>query len=484
MDRVLHPKMVLCLLLVSAFLISCKEGEKLANQAPETQIFLEEINLSGNDRLNSVVRMHWSGEDPDGYVAGYELSFDAQAWSFVTVQDSQFRFNIPPGSDTTDISFYVRAIDNEDFADPTPAFLSVPVKNTPPSMVLDTVKLIPDTVYGVFSTLWASEDLDGNETLDSLFIRLNDGPWYPLGRQISFATFVPTEPTQTGTQEAEVFLNLAPSLAPSRIQGLRVGQMNRVYVQARDIAGSLSPIDSSREFYVRPQTSDLLVVNVHSLPEPLELYQQILGQVYPNYDYLDLKNEIPPFWDPTFGIFLQQYDKVFWFGDGLQFTEFGDQMLMEVAGNQLQIFLNQGGKLFVTTKFSNDYNNREAAAISPIFSFSPMDSLSSSSGQARVTSGSIGTPINAFADFDSLECAVFTGGADPFYAKNSSNSVFTIYLIAAGGWVGPNTIGGTTRFRNGEINQVFFSMELHRLNQRPAAVQSLFDRVLNTSFNW
>ncbi|MEM7660487.1 MAG: hypothetical protein AAF399_30570, partial [Bacteroidota bacterium] len=191
---------------------SCDTGEPLPNQAPETRIFLDEINLTGQDRLNSVVRMHWLGEDPDGYVTAYDLSFDEQTWFTTTATDSTFQLDIPAGSDTVDIPFYVRAIDNEGLVDPEPAFLSIPVRNTPPIAIFDTVNVLPDTVYGLLSARWEVDDLDGIETLDRLFLRINEGEWFSIDPRIDFVSLHPEEPTQLGTQGMKVYLGLTSDL--------------------------------------------------------------------------------------------------------------------------------------------------------------------------------------------------------------------------------------------------------------------------------
>ena len=270
-------KLILPLLMLS--LMACEEGQLLDNLPPDTRIFLKEINLSGDERLNSVVRLHWSGEDQDGYVKGYELSFDQTSWSFVTTQDSTFRFDILPGSDTTDIDFYVRAIDDKDLADPSPAYLRIPIKNAPPVARLDTLKSVPDTVNSIFSLLWTVSDLDGPETLDSTYIRINDGPWYRLEPRITFATFVPEAPMIAGGQAARVYAEASGQLLPFAISGLRVGADNRIYLRVRDIAGTFSATDSSDLFFVRRQGGDLLVVDAHTSTDADEVYFPILSSV-------------------------------------------------------------------------------------------------------------------------------------------------------------------------------------------------------------
>ena len=89
----------LALILVFA---GCKTGAELENLAPETKIFLDKINTP--DRLTSVVTMHWSGEDPDGYVKMYEISFDNATWVKTSRTDSTFRFSIE-NTNVEDVQF-------------------------------------------------------------------------------------------------------------------------------------------------------------------------------------------------------------------------------------------------------------------------------------------------------------------------------------------------------------------------------------------
>ncbi len=98
------PKAFVWLSLIALSFTACETGSPLDNLPPDTKIFVDKIELSGPNRLNSVVRLRWSGEDQDGYVKGYELSFDEQNWDFVQETDSTFKFDIPVGSETTDIT--------------------------------------------------------------------------------------------------------------------------------------------------------------------------------------------------------------------------------------------------------------------------------------------------------------------------------------------------------------------------------------------
>ncbi|MEL7339281.1 MAG: hypothetical protein AAGM67_02260, partial [Bacteroidota bacterium] len=127
-----YLRLILILFGSSLLVTACDKGEPFENLPPETSLFLQDINLNGQNRLNSVVRIYWSGEDQDGYVIGYEISTDGQNWGFTSETDSTFFFSIPFGQDSVDVTLFARAIDNDSVADPEPASLIVPLKNRPP----------------------------------------------------------------------------------------------------------------------------------------------------------------------------------------------------------------------------------------------------------------------------------------------------------------------------------------------------------------
>lgn len=469
--------------LILGSLASCEKGSPLGNMPPETRIFLDDIALTGPDRLNSVVQLHWSGEDEDGFVTGFELSFDNVNWAAVQTQDSTFRFDLLPGSDTTDIDFYVRALDNEETRDPTPAYLRIPIKNEPPVALLDTIKTIPDTVISVFATLWSVEDIDGENTLDSVFVRMNNGPWVPLPSTARFLTVVPSEPTQSGSQTAVLYVGAENQPQTAVMEDLRVGGDNQLYLRARDIAGTFSEIDTSASFYIRQQFSDLLVIDDHSVPAADATLLPAINSTYGSYDLWELSTNIPPFWDPVFFRTLSLYDKVLWYSDGAERSDFGLQLFLEIASSPLQLYLNQGGKLLVSTKFPPSFTGLKNG-ISPLFGFSPMDSLSSSSGQARIGVGAELTPTNNFTGYPLLENTTFLIGASPFYSKEPSNDIYEADITRAAGWVGPSTVASRTLGTTGLTNQVFFSVELHTLTGVPASLEVLLDKVLNDELSW
>ncbi|MEO1450524.1 MAG: hypothetical protein AAFV07_13430 [Bacteroidota bacterium] len=483
--RILLHKFIWAILVLGVVCTACEEGALLDNQPPETRLFLDAINLEGDDRLNSVVEVHWLGEDQDGYVIGYEWSLDNTNWQFTTRTDSSFRFQIPPGNLDVDITLAVRAIDNQELRDPSPDELVLPIRNTPPKAQLDTVNTIPDTVLGVWATRLQVEDLDGSETLDSVFIKLNGGDWVGLDPRIDFLSFVASEPMQAGEQDALIYVGTQADLLPETLPGLIVDGENQLIIRARDIASTFSKPDTSHSFFVKAQGSDLLVLDSHEETEADELYADVLGEVYGAFDYQNIRANIPDYWNPTFTLFLQLYDKVFWYTEGTQLDALGEQLLLEVGAGSIQEYLNVGGKILITARFPTAFSDPAIANQSAILGFSPIDSFSTSEGQARIPIGAKAWPTDIWGgSVDTLVVNRFISGADPYYAKDPSDDLFKAEITPIQGWVGPETVAGRSLFSNGEPNQVFFSVELHKLNGDPDALKGLLSTILNEWFDW
>lgn len=480
-----HIPLFVGLTLLVLISTSCDKGNPLENIPPETSIFLTEINLEGQNRLNSIVRLYWSGEDVDGYVNGFDVSLDGQDWTFTTSTDSIFSFAIPFGVDSVDIPLFVRAVDNDNERDPSPATLTVPLKNRPPVALIDTVAVLPDTVFSAGTMLFSVADPDGDETLNGIEIKINDGPWYTLPITNRFVSFLPENPEQAGPQDLILYDGPSAIELSSRLEGAVVGAENRFYIRATDIAGISSALDSTTSFFLRQQNSDLLLVDDHGDSDADALHQEILNNVYPSYDVIDIRSNRPSIWDPTLGLILGIYDRVIWYSDGADLPSLGQQLTLEIAATSLQEYLNEGGKLFVSAKFPATFNDPTIAGQSSVFDFSPMDSLSSSDGQARIPRDSLLDPVGVLSGLiDPIVCGTFITGADPFYAKDPGNALLDAHLVGVGGWVGPTTIAARTTFTNGETNQIFVGVELHKLDGDRSALEGFLDWAMNSAFAW
>ncbi len=481
--KMMKQKLILVVAALFLLLAACKKGEKLPNALPDTHISITQINLSGDDRLRSEVTLYWYGADEDGWVEGYDISMNGTDWSYVTTQDSTFSFSLPFGSDTTDIDFYVRAIDNEDGVDPSPAYLKIPIKNTAPTAIFDSIQTLADTSFIVTTAFLDVQDLDGIENVDSIFFKINNGGWFGLDAETRVITIVPDDPTVNGTVGAQIFKDPAAILVSGGINGLNLGGDNTFYLKARDLAGSESSIDTSKVVFVKRKSTDLLVIDVHPgglSPSPEEVYAQTLGNVEPNYDRIDLRSNgganMPRLWSPTFSTFINFYPRLFWYGDA---SDEGLTVLEDASG-AIQAYLNQGGKILINTSFPSSFDNA-----SVLQEYTPLDSVSTSSGTARLPTGNLVMPTAAYAGtFDTLEASAFVGRATPMYAKSTSEVILTGDFSISGGWVGSDVVCAKLVNGAGNTNVVLVTVELHQLFARPAALENFFNGILLNEFNW
>ncbi len=498
-EILMKQKHILFFLLATTIFSACiKEDELKLNTNPNTNIFLEKIDRAGENRLNTNVTMHWSADDQDGYVVGYEVSLDNITWSFTTKQDSVFRFSILNG-DTTDINLYVRAIDNDGNKDLTPAYLKIPIKNTIPTVAFDDNLIKCDSVYSVFSLLFSANDLDGNETIDSIYLKINNGNWFALSKQSTFVTFVPNNPTLAGNDQAKVYLGYDAIKLNKQINGLLVDGSNQVFLKARDFSGAESAIDTLSPFFLRRKTSDLLVLdayNIATIPNADVVYKEVLQSVYGAVDYYDFfrqnKAYFPSIWKPTFSLFLNLYDKVFWYSDNIASNN--NAMLLESGASAIQNYLNADGKLFVCSDFANNAYPLAFSKTSPVFQFSPADSFQTffaANQKASIPKDSLMVPNSAAGNgYPTLLASSFADAVDPFFEKSNATVIYTANTKRNAGLTNTKVVMAKTQNANGKTNQVFCSIDLFKMqgdanaNGQQDELKQLFQKIFLDEFNW
>ncbi|MBT5133191.1 MAG: hypothetical protein HOM40_08545 [Flavobacteriales bacterium] len=468
---------MLALLLIAG---GCKKGEPLPNQRPDTHISIQAINLTGSDRLNSLVELKWWGSDADGYVKAYEFSFDQVDWILSENQDSTFLFSIDAGSDTIDIDFWVRAIDDKDERDESPAYLRIPLKNTPPLIEFDLDLIPSDTSHNLLTLTWDASDLDGDQTIEEIQLKINNSEWTSISPAINLVSIVPDNPKATGLVSSTLYLD--SKTTASSIDGLIMNDTNSIYLRAIDIAGSVSTEDTVSSVYVKSQTEDLLVIGANT-GSPNSFYQNNLSGLGISHDFIDfVANDAanqPRIWSPTFGLLLAQYEEVLMITNDVNFTNVqtnAEEIILEFAASSIQAYVDNGGKIMLTSSFPNGFSTGSA-----LFGVLPVDSFSTSVGQARLPIDSLAEGIeNGYPD---LTCGAFISGLDPFYPSSDATPLYTAQLTKNNGWEGPNIIGAK-RSNGGQTNMVLLSVELHKLDADPTAVQVLLDKIFNDEFAW
>jgi hypothetical protein len=518
-----HPTQLLLVTILFSLLLACRdEGERLENQPPDTQFSIDSINVSGDNRLTTIVQLSWYGKDPDGYVKGFEVSTDQINWNYTTSQDSTFQFSIDPlqgsnGQDSVvteaDIDLYVRSIDNEGLRDPSPSYLKIPIQNTPPVVEFSDNLIIPDTAFLVATTEWSATDLDGDETINGLFLSINGKGWHPISRSQRIFSLVPQDFSAIDTTEALIYIGSRTNPESQTIPGLVLNDTNRLYIKAVDQSGAESMIDTSEVFFMKSKNNDVLVVG--GIPAADNAYRNILrsSAVNLSYDFLNLtaSNGIyrPAIWDITFRLQLSFYDKLFFYSDQTTFVNNYTNLqllLLEFAAASLQEYANSGGKYLISTSFNWNTNIEIFRGILPIQEVSTRNY-----GLARLYQDSIvakykdstyqiadtimGQPTNIRDttvkvidhDFPVLGSSRFAlQNVGVFNIDSNDTEVLYEAQLSEGArtneW--PDTkIVGSARRLNGNINQVFFSIQLFQLDADQAKLEALFDKIFNDEFN-
>ena len=479
--QTLHIAAIIALVLV----VSCNEritNNPAADLPPTTHLWLFPDSTVGV----GVSRQHlrWWGEDPDGVVVGYLFGFvtvtgnvttvpqpDTMAYTWVTSNDTTLLF--PLDTLFKRFAVVVRSVDNqfgglpaqsivrlrpfpywdrnsngvldgEDMQlpalaaamDPTGSVLTFPIRNTPPSVgwvtsPLDPTQIFkgPDTTYTIATFSWSGSDPDGNNTLRSYRIALNDtsapASWITLPslRDTLITLVVPRSRSDAAASGSTVAADLysGPFLGAQprgQIQGLRLDALNRLFVEVKDVAGEYSPAitmppPNGRWFVKRPQGKILLVSDyVNSdAATALATYLTSLGAVPdPNFavvDRLDIglgltlqsKSDgvagalLPPFIDPALIYTFLLYDYVIWYTD--------QYPTLNAAQLTLLPYMQNGGRIIFSTSFLYTIDPRGA-----LRDFAPIDSICSINLTGTIPVPSVGDnriPGNSIVFADSSD---------------------------------------------------------------------------------
>lgn len=476
----------LLVIMMGGLLGSCNTsptGTIKENLPPRTSLTVDAIDIDEDNRLSSSVAISWWGDDPDGYIVGYEVAIQdttaADAWIFTTRTDSTFVLPISEGNETEDVLFAVRAVDNDQQRDPNPATLVFPIKNTPPITELNPLELPPDTTYSVVSFGWSFDDPDGAATLLRTEITFNDSTsgWIPIpldeeGQQEVFITLVsdndPVNP------RSELFLGRTLRETGIIIETLNSDANNKLFVRTLDKALAISEMQSV-SWYMKSRKSNILMLNDDasgSSAENLALYLEQFIQLGFDVDVINISDgtgleggvvpiseAFPRVIDPTVNLMMAQWDHIFWFSSSLSRN-------INYAQEILDRFFARGGTMLATipvTKIDEE---------SPLFNFIPLQNympLNPSAGETSflLLNNSDVTPVEG----SGIELTMrYNGGNNPniipFEAVSAAQELFegnfrkrfiTGFTVP---FEGPSVVAA----ENPEGNLIYFGIPLADLN--------------------
>jgi len=478
-----HALLLLFLFSTLIYWNGCKEtinGELSENQPPSTNLTVERINRGNDFRLSSQIQISWFGNDPDGFVAGFEYAINDTSegnFTFTTKTDSVFILPITSGQQTDDVLFKVRAVDDKGLADPVGASLVYPIVNSIPQVSINSNQSPPDTLFSVSSFGWNFSDPDGLLNLASTEIAINDtiNGWVniPFTEDDDGQLFISLEVDNStaGTNDAQVFLGRSYSTLQVNGENLsvpvNVGARNTFYVRAVDAAGSASELDSL-SWYIKEQKSNTLFLNDYSGPSAsnrqqfhLSLLQQngispdiwIINDGDVSQDKVALSNAFPAVIDPTLIKTLSKWDHIYWISNDLDRN-------ITYAQEILDEFFDNGGTSFINIPMKNIDEE------DPVFNFLPVDSIQT--GQFLILEDSLVTPTDAaITNTLRVESGSFAlSGVFPVKGVSGSTSLYQANFVrrtATGGVRAYNDYQFVT-IENTEGNVIYFSLDLSNLN--------------------
>ena len=471
---------------------SCKDtldGQINENNPPESFMVADTIVRLGDNRMKTQIDINWWGSDPDGYVKAYEISFDKITWTYTEKQDSTFLVEIPEGLDTFDFAFYVRAIDNQDLRDPSPAHLYFPVKNSPPDVEIiypgGTPARKPTYTFPVLKYSWNGTDPDGNENLDHYEIYLNDTLNNPVIVESDYSTVTLEANDLTGSTSAcNVYMGSAMKLNSNEIEGLIYNDTNQFIIRAVDIVGEKSDFEYSYKIYVRKPESKVLLVNAYSNNYSyyenfytnnlnaigITDYQVTRVNEIENGQYTELAPD-----NVSQSLIFNYFDVIIWFGKEAGYS-------MTLAQRTTDEFFNQGGKMFMCVEIASNIEDQAG-----YLDFTPIDSLAVPPvgvNAFRIEKDSLINPV--INDWPQLKSSRFISSARPFYEDVNSTPLYDAVIIQTGSfgkklWTGKSTIM-VKREVSGKTQFIISSVEIQNLNGNNN-IEQLFEKIFKTEFD-
>ncbi len=377
----LHPLSMLAGL--ALLTVSCQEtdiqGALKENRPPKTYLTLDGVDRSDDNRLNSQVRIRWWGDDPDGFITGYEFNINNTGWQYTTTTDSVFVLPIPTGNATADVLFSIRAIDNQDAKDPNPPSLTFPIVNSNPDIRFNSVEQPSDTTFHVFSFGWSASDPDGALNLDHTEIAINDtvDGWVTMPDGVTFVT-VNVGDGSGATATGQIFLGKSYVSSALTLPGIVMNGENTFYVRAVDQAGARSAIER-KTWYVKRQTSRVLVVNDDASPNTqtrlnnhltwlaqsgitaVDVMQATDGTATGGFK-APLSAAFQKTLDPTMNKTFAKWDYIYWVSENLDRN-------ITYALEMTVDFFREGGKMYINIP------TKTLPSTDPVFTFLPFDRL-------------------------------------------------------------------------------------------------------------
>lgn len=482
-----------CLLLTATFIAACNRdlnGDLFGNKAPETSLTTDTIIRFGDDRLESEVTLNWWGDDPDGFVVGYEFTFeevitDITVWQFTTTQDSTFILAPPAGDDSADFVIQIRAVDNMGLVDPTPARLVIPVKNSPPTVAFVPGLIAPKKSFPVLKYFWTGTDPDGPDNLLRYEVCFNDTTTapYQLDKTVVSAIFEAVDP-KLDFITCKVYQNAATSPNVLTIEGMTSNAWNTLYIRAVDQSEAKSSYIAADSIFIKKVNSNILMVNGYSTLTNEAFYgSKLTNAGYTIFDTIQIFETVAGNYTQqsadniTQGKVFDMFDLIIWYSNQADKS-------FSLAQKTSAAFFNTGGKMLMSVYISSTFD-----PLSNFLDFTPIASLVSPVDTTLILNLDAQL-IPEIAGWPTLQTTSIVGivkpinlqiGASPLYAANlTAKDNFTLALTP---WLGVSTVLAKKNDGAGNTNFVISTLELNKLDGL-GNIDELFQKVLIDEFEF
>ena len=322
---------------------SCSDNsfEAVENIPPETGLVFRSASQDSLSPTFYSVDMKWWGSDQDGEVIGFEYKWtpvtDHEVFDFDTSwvfsAFTNVLFNVPVPDSSASYTFSVRAIDNEEMRDPTPAEEFYPFVNQNPTGQIRFRELLPDSTWPVIAFGWDAFDPDGDTTIASHEVWVKGQP--------DRVTHLPAE--------ADTIL-----LKPASLDTF--GDVT-IYFQTVDQGFARGPLDSFN-VHLFEIKGDIVLLDDYDGPSIglvnsdgfyMDALDERVGEE--GYTYVDLA-ALPFDTDVRFEAFLEAFETVIWYSGNKQRAIESDQAdfsQMALADSVLDVYLQNGGSLFLSS---------------------------------------------------------------------------------------------------------------------------------------
>ncbi len=457
-------------------MVSCRKsltGDGNANKTPNTYTIIDTIIRSGQNRFQSIVKIHWWGDDPDGFVKYYQYTFDKTItantqWHKVVGQDSTFVLIVPNGIDTANFIFSVRSVDNKGAVDPTPVRVGYPIKNSPPTILFVPGIYNPTYTFPIVRLYWQASDPDGSDNIDHIELIWNDTTLRPTSvkASVSSAIFEATNLTTTNIT-TRIYPNNNLAALDSVVSNLKLKNNNQLFIRAVDKAGAKSKWVASFSMYVRKPKGDKLLVDAYKTPSAnVESFygQCMVNKGYSIFDTLKLfaSNPIELAADnATQTKIFALFKTIIWFGDNTNSS-------LGIVDKTTNDFFTNGGKMFMANRLEPSFD-----ANSPQLSITPAQSLYNNSDTTLLF------PTDSLANaaksgWATLKDTAFISVIKPMQLGNGTVNLYSSHLSVKDNvhnqtppyplWTGTSSIIAERLNGNNQPVFIYSEVELHLLN--------------------